>query len=288
MAARAALFGTSSSKSAIKEMAGMSPQATQIPVTSRALSWARSAVLLAAVGLVAACDAGDPLSEDLPDMGDFRLAHNIVVAEGMQQVPPSRNATPEEWVEVMTAELDRRFGGYEGDRLYHFGVSVDGYALAPPGIPVVLNPRSVLVLSVNVWDDELGRKLHEEPEQIVVFEGTSPETLIGSGYARTREEQMQLLARNAARRIQLWMLQNPEWFNIDPEAARSAAAEVEGLAETAETGAAAGEADPEAADEALPLDEALGAGAAAAEDVPPVGEVIGAEAEPAAATDDAT
>ena len=98
-------------------------------------------------------------------MGDFRLSHNIVVAENMQQVPPSRNATPEEWQEIITSEIDRRFGDYEGERLYHIGINVDGYALAPPGIPIVLNPRSVLVLSVNVWDDALGEKLHEEPSR---------------------------------------------------------------------------------------------------------------------------
>jgi hypothetical protein len=102
--------------------------------------------------------------------------------------------------------------------------------------PIVLNPRSVLVLSVNVWDDALGEKLHEEPEQIVIFEGSSPETfLLGSGLTRTREEQMQVLARNAARRVQLWMLQNPDWFNIDPDAAEIAAAEVEEIAEASET-----------------------------------------------------
>jgi hypothetical protein len=191
---------------------------------------------LGAVAFLAACAAGDPLEEDLPDMGSFRLAHNIVVADNMQQVPPSRNATPEEWEEILTSEIDRRFGAYEGDRLYHIGIAVDGYALAPPGIPIVLSPRSVLVLSVNVWDDELGRKLHEEPEQIMVFEGASAETMIvGSGIARNREEQMQILARNAARRIQLWMLQNPEWFNIDPDAAQVAAADVEAAAAAAET-----------------------------------------------------
>jgi hypothetical protein len=214
--------------------------------------------LLALVSVLAACAAQDPLEEDLPSMGDFRLAHNIVVAENMQQVPPSRNATPEEWQEIITSEIDRRFGGYEGDRLYHIGINVDGYALAPPGIPIVLNPRSVLVLSVNVWDDALGQKLHEEPEQILIFEGSSPETfLLGSGLTRTREEQMQVLARNAARRIQLWMLQNPEWFNIDPEAAEAAAAEVEQIAEASETpidAGAAAEAAPE--DACVPTDEA--------------------------------
>lgn len=174
-----------------------------------------------ALVVLAACaaPAPDPLEEDLPDMGDFRLAFNIVVAENMQQVPPSRGATPEEWQEILQAEIDRRFGGYEGDRLYHIALAVDGYALAPPGIPLVLSPKSILVVSANVWDDELGAKLHEEPNQITVFEGVSASTVIGSGLVRSREEQMQILARNMARRVQLWMLENPEWFNIDPELA---------------------------------------------------------------------
>ncbi|WP_224817001.1 hypothetical protein [Hasllibacter sp. MH4015] len=206
---------------------------------------------LAPLGLVLtlmACAAGDPLEEDLPPMGDFRLGHNIVVAENMQQVPPSRNATPEEWQEILTSEIDRRFGAYEGDRLYHIGIAVDGYALAPPGIPIVLSPRSVLVLSVNIWDDELGRKLHEEPEQIIVFEGTSPETfLVGSGIARNRNEQMQVLARNAARRVQLFMLENPEWFGLTDADVEAALSEVEALAEAAEAAEAVEEAQDEAA-----------------------------------------
>lgn len=208
---------------------------------------------LALIMTLVACAAGDPLDEELPPMGDFRLAHNIVVAENMQQVPPSRNATPEEWQEILEAEIDRRFRGYEGDRLYHIGVAVDGYALAPPGIPIVLSPRSILVLSVNIWDDELGRKLHEEPEQVIVFEGSSPETLlVGSGIARNRNEQMQILARNAARRIQLFMLENPEWFSISEEEAAAAVSGVEALAEAAEAEAAI----EAAAEECVATDEA--------------------------------
>lgn len=184
---------------------------------------------LALVTALAACAAPDPLADELPNMGDFQLGHNIVVADSMQQIPPSRNATAEEWVAILTSEIDRRFGEYDGDRLYHIGIAVDGYALAPPGVPLVLNPRSVLVLSVNVWDDAAGVKLHEEPEQILVMEGAAAETaFIGSGLARTREEQMQVLARNAARQIQRWMLDNPDWFNVDPDAPPFREAPVEG------------------------------------------------------------
>lgn len=182
--------------------------------------------------LVAACapPAADPLEEDLPDMGNFRLAFNIVVAENMQQVPPSRRASVEEWEEVLMAEIDRRFGGYEGDALYHIALAVDGYSLAPPGIPLVLSPKSILIVSANVWDDAAQAKLHEEPNQITVFEGLSAGTVLGSGLVRSREEQMQILARNMARRVQLWMLQNPEWFDIDPDAAAADAAAIEAVA----------------------------------------------------------
>ena len=196
----------------------------------------RLMVLCLGMLALAACStpAPDPLEEDLPQMGDFRLAFNIVVADNMQQVPPSRRATPEEWEEVLQAEIDRRFGAYEGERLYHIALAVDGYALAPPGIPLVISPKSILVVSANVWDDELGAKLHEEPNQITVFEGLSASTVIGSGLVRSREEQMQILARNMARRVQLWMLENPEWFNLDPDLAAEDAAEIAAIAEAEE------------------------------------------------------
>ena len=188
----------------------------------------RFAPLAFVIGL-GACAAPDPLNDELPNMGDFQLGHNIVVADSMQQIPPSRDASAEDWVAILTSEIDRRFGEYDGDRLYHIGIAIDGYALAPPGIPLILNPRSILVLSVNVWDDAAGVKLHEEPEQIVVMEGASSETaVIGSGFARNSDEQMQVLARNAARRIQQWMLENPEWFSIDPDAPAFRAAPVAG------------------------------------------------------------
>lgn len=179
----------------------------------------RFAPLALFVALTGCGAAPDPLTDELPNMGDFRLGHNIVVADNMQQVPPSREASAEEWTAILTSEIARRFGPYDGDRLYHLGIAIDGYALAPPGIPLVMRPRSVLVLSVNVWDDAAGVKLHEEPEQIVVFEGASAETaVVGSGIARNRDEQMLVLARNAARQIQRWMLENSDWFSVDPDA----------------------------------------------------------------------
>jgi hypothetical protein len=192
---------------------------------------------VAFLALLAACGAPDPLEEDLPPMGDFSLMHNVVFADNMRQVPPSRNATPDEWESIIQSEVNRRFAGYTGENTYHFGIAVDGYALAVPGIPVVATPRSILVISVTVWDEQQGIKLNDEPEQFYIFEGASPETfLVGSGIARTREQQMQGLARNAERRIQLWLLENPQWFGIDPNAAATAAATVEAVVN--ETGGA--------------------------------------------------
>ena len=168
------------------------------------------AVLL--VVLAAACSRSDDLSEPPPDLGNFRLGHNIVVTENMQMVPISRPATEEEWKEVLTEEIAQRFSRFEGDKLYHLGINIDAYALAPPGIPLVASPRSVLVISANVWSDELGRKIHDEPRQFTVFESLSGQTLVGSGLTQTKEQQMRDLSRNAAYMVQRWMQENPHWF----------------------------------------------------------------------------
>ena len=92
--------------------------------------------------LLAACATND-LAEPPVPLGDFQLGFNVVVADNMQMVPISRPATVDEWELAMQKAVDARFGRYEGTKLYNLGISVDGFALAPPGIPVVLAPKSV-------------------------------------------------------------------------------------------------------------------------------------------------
>ncbi|RSK39652.1 hypothetical protein EJA01_01060 [Rhodovulum iodosum] len=173
----------------------------------------RQAAAMVALAALAGCAAP---SDDLPPMvelGDFRLGHNIVVAGNAQQIPPSREASAAEWEAVLKEEIARRFDRYQGDKLYHFGLNVDGYALAVPGVPVVLAPKSVLVLSANIWDDAQAAKLHAKPKRLTVFEELDGDTVIGSGLTRTREEQMRALARNAALQMERWLLENrSEWF----------------------------------------------------------------------------
>ena len=95
--------------------------------------------------------------------------------------------------------------GDSGDKLYHFGISIEGYVLAQPGIPLILSPKSVLIINLSVWDDAAGAKLNEEVEQITVFESFSGGSIVGTGYTKSREEQLQALARNAAKEIQSYL-----------------------------------------------------------------------------------
>ncbi|MDK3018609.1 hypothetical protein [Pseudodonghicola flavimaris] len=181
--------------------------------------------LLAAAALLAACTAASP-DEPLAELGEFRLGHNIVVASKMQKGPVSRDATPEEWVDALTSAVADRFGRYQGSQLYHLGISVEGYMLAPKGVPVIYNPKSALIINVTVWDDAAGRKLNDKVKQFTVFETTTGGTmLMGSGRERTREEQMQMLARNAVRQIEGWMVEmhgEEGWFDLREGAASEA------------------------------------------------------------------
>lgn len=166
--------------------------------------------------LVAACSRSGAELGPPEDLGDFRLGHNVVVSENVTKGPFSRNATPEELQEALVTQVDRRLGRYEGDKFYHLGISIDGYILALPGVPLVASPKSALIISVRVWDDAAGEKLTEDPKQLTVLESFSGGTVIGSGLTRTKEQQLQNLVENAALSIERYLLENREWFGEAP------------------------------------------------------------------------
>lgn len=178
--------------------------------------------LVALIGLAAltACGAADnDLEEPVVPIGEFLLGHAIVVADNARMAPPSRSATADELEEAMKLALQNRFGRYEGTQYYHIAVSVEGYSIAVPGIPLVLNPKSIMLIGVTIWDDAAGGKINEEPHQITVLERLSGETVISSGLTQTKEQQIANLSNNAARLIENWMRENPEWFEAREGAA---------------------------------------------------------------------
>ena len=177
--------------------------------------------------VLAACNSARDLDGPTVALGDFYFGHNIVVAENATRGPLSREAAPEEWEEVIRTEMDRRFRRFDGDRLYHLAIGVDGYVLAMPGVPVVAAPKSALIFGVTVWDDAAGDKINERPHRITVLETLGGDSLVGSGLTRSREEQMQDLAQNAARAVENWLRENIEWFERPPP---EEAAPDEGLA----------------------------------------------------------
>ena len=189
---------------------------------------------LVAVMLAACSPSGlKDINEPPVPLGQFNLGHNVVIAEKAVKGPLSRAASEEELVEGLKAAIDQRFGRYEGEQLYHFGVSVEGYVLAAPGIPLVYSPKSVMIILVTVWDDAAGKKLNEKPHQITVFESLSGETVISSGLTQSKEEQLANLTVNAAKQIELYLvkMQKEEgWFSdaetATPDAAGDPAEEV--------------------------------------------------------------
>ncbi|MBK0327720.1 hypothetical protein I5535_10445 [Rhodobacteraceae bacterium F11138] len=180
----------------------------------------RILTLLAGLALVAACNTG-PQDRTPDSLGEFKLGHNIVVADKMRQGPISRDATAEEWETNIRDAVQARFGGFDGDQLYHFGISVEGYMLAPEGF--IYNPRSMLVINVTVWDDAANRKLNDEVHQITVVEDSTAATFFkGSGRERTKQEQMDGLTANALDQLGDWLVEMNEtegWFAAKPDLA---------------------------------------------------------------------
>lgn len=171
-------------------------------------------VFLVLFGL-SACSATRDLDEAPVALGDFKLGHNVVVASKAQMGPLSRRASEDKIKAAMTGALADRFGRYTGDGLYHLGVSVEGYVLAAPGVPLVVSPKSVMIINLTVWSDELNKKLNEKPEQIAVIESLGSGAFIGSGYTLSADEQLTQLSENAAKAIERYLVKNhknADWF----------------------------------------------------------------------------
>lgn len=167
------------------------------------------------LGLAACANGQSNLEKPAEPLGNFKLGHAIVVAPNLTKGPVSRDASAEEWIASVDSALEERFRRYEGDSFYHLGVSVEGYVLAQPGVPLVFSPKSALIVRVTVWDDAAQAKLNEEPEELTALESFSAETALGSGLTQSKEQQMRNLSANIALQIEKWMRRkqmNADWF----------------------------------------------------------------------------
>lgn len=171
--------------------------------------------LLVAV-VVAGCNGAADLSEPAVPLGDFNLQHNIVVAPKVQKIPLGRTLDTDVMTELLKEAVSERFDRYDGDRLYHFGISIESYFLAPPGVPIVAAPKSAMIIRITVWDDAQNKKLTPKAHQITVIESFDQGPLVGSGYTKSAKEQFKNLSQNAVKQIENFLVKkNAEegWFN---------------------------------------------------------------------------
>ena len=175
----------------------------------------RRAVLIICVAALAGC-AQTLVDEPVESLGEFNMRVNYVFADKAVKGPVSRDATPAEWTAAIENAVDLRLARYAGAQEYDIGISLEGYMLAPPGVPIVLNPRSTAIILVNVYDVEQ-KKFLAKAHQMQVFEDTSGSSaVLGSGYSRNKEEQLSGLALNAADKVEEWLAEQHQtegWFN---------------------------------------------------------------------------
>lgn len=190
----------------------------------------RIIAVLMSVVMLAACNGANDLNKAPVALGDFSLYHNVVVAPKVQKVPLGRELPVEVMTSTLKAAVAERFDRYKGARNYHFGISIESYFLAPPGIPVVAAPKSAMIINLTVWDDAKNKKLTSEPHQLTVFESFDQGPLVGSGYTKSADEQFKNLSQNAVKQIENFLVKkNKEegWFNGAAESEATEATIVE-------------------------------------------------------------
>lgn len=206
--------------------------------------------LFAALTILAlgACAAEEDLTLPPEPLGQFRLGHNIGIADNVTKGPFSREFTEDQLEASVQNAVAERLRRYDGDGLYHLGIVIGGVVLAQPGIPVVYAPRSAMIVDVTVFDNDTRKKLNDEPFRIVAGEGLqNAAPILGSGYVRSAEEQLDNVSREVAKAIEEWLKDNPDWFapregqvrvpyDISVPAPQVGAAPAEDVTEAADTG----------------------------------------------------
>ncbi|GAA6162181.1 MULTISPECIES: hypothetical protein [Ruegeria] len=179
----------------------------------------RILTLITGLALLGACTQTQ-VYEEPESLGEFKLRVNYAFAEKAVQGPVSRDATPDEWTAAIQNAVDIRLGRYEGAQDYDIGISLEGYMLAPPGIPVIYNPRSTAIVLVNVYDVNKKEFLAKGKQFQVLEDTTGGSALKGSGHERTKEEQMSGLALKVADRVEEWLAEEHQqngWFKSRPD-----------------------------------------------------------------------
>lgn len=178
----------------------------------------RACLLIAmTIGLAACGGADEDLSLPPEPLGQFRLGHNIAIADDVARGPFSRQFTETQLETAVQNAVAKRLRRYDGNGLYHLGIVIGAVVLAQPGIPVIYAPSSNIVVDVTIFDNTTQQKLNEEPKRLLVGEGFSNMVpILGSGYVRDADAQLENLSENLARAIEEWLRENPEWFTPRP------------------------------------------------------------------------
>ena len=102
-------------------------------------------------------------------MGDFSMAYDMVVVKSRRwrrsrARPPTPNGR-RRW----NRRSRRGSRGSTAPANTASRIKLEAYALGQAGVPLVFSPKSVLVVSANVWSAK--GKLNPEPEGLTVLEG---------------------------------------------------------------------------------------------------------------------
>lgn len=178
----------------------------------------RVLAVLASLFLLAACAATE-LHNEPQNLGAFKLRVGHIYTDKALQWPLSRNAEASEWNQPLEQALETRLRRYQGAQEYDVAITLEGFMLAPPGIPVLVSPKSVAVVNVFVYD-VANKKYLARKEQMEVFEDTTGESaILGSGHSRTKEEQIAGLSLNIVDKVESWMAEQHQaegWFDLKP------------------------------------------------------------------------
>lgn len=141
---------------------------------------------------------------------NIRFNHISIVATDMVKNAYSDDVSPEDMTTQLRRAITSKLSELQGDRVYNIGIKVTGYMLANPSVLTVSSPKSVLMLSVSVWNDSPDNKLMLPPSTVIAVDGLYGSALSIAKSQGSKDQRLAALTGRAGVEIAQYLARNAQ------------------------------------------------------------------------------
>lgn len=142
----------------------------------------------------------------------FTLGHVGVITTGMAKGAYSVDVQSQDLATHLRSAVTSELSNFTGGHQYNLGIKVEAYTLANPSMPTVPQPKSVLMLTLSVWDDSHDPRPILAPATVVAVDGLYGTSIFVTKPQGSIDQRLAALCAKAAIEIERYLVKNSDFL----------------------------------------------------------------------------